>query len=216
MTTPCRSRMIRARWIAGFAALLFGTGSDTMLLAQKIPAIRPEADGQISVAVTFDATAANLTSANNFWLKGGTVDLNRSLCWGLGVTASFTGLHTGNSGGGVPLSFVAPMYGLSYNLRTQVSKHAVRLLTHGMIGEAYGFSGVYPQALSATSNAHGLAAKVGGGVDVGPLRNVGLWRNVSVRALEANWLHTQLPNGTTNVQNDFQLSTGVVYHFNLR
>jgi hypothetical protein len=50
-----------------------------------------------------------------------------------------------------------------------------------------------------------LAAKVGGGLDLK------LSHHVSVRLVEANWLRTQLPNSTTNVQNDVELGAGIVF-----
>jgi hypothetical protein len=40
-----------------------------------------------------------------------------------------------------------------------------------------------------------------------------LSRHLAVRALDAAWLHTQLPNATTNAQNNVRLGPGVVFRF---
>jgi hypothetical protein len=52
--------------------------------------------------------------------------------------------------------------------------------------------------------------QAGGGIDLG------LSRHIALRLIEANWLRTQLPNGTTNGQNNLVLGTGVVMRFGAR
>jgi peptidoglycan-associated lipoprotein len=47
--------------------------------------------------------------------------------------------------------------------------------------------------------------EVGGGI------NYLLTPRFSVRAIDADWLRTQLPNATTNVQNNLRLGAGIVY-----
>ena len=50
-----------------------------------------------------------------------------------------------------------------------------------------------------------LALQVGGGVDLG------LTRHFGIRVFQADWVRTQLPNGTTDVQNTLRLGAGVVF-----
>lgn len=57
------------------------------------------------------------------------------------------------------------------------------------------------------STGDSFALQVGGGI------NLPLWNHFAVRALDAEWLRTQLPNGTTDVQNNLRLGTGLVYRF---
>jgi hypothetical protein len=52
-----------------------------------------------------------------------------------------------------------------------------------------------------------LALCIGGGV------NVALRHRLALRAFEADWLRTQLPDGTTNVQNNLRLGAGLVFRF---
>ena len=76
-----------------------------------------------------------------------------------------------------------------------------------MAGEAFGFNGVFPATGGATDSEDVLALKIGGGI------NYALSPRIALRAFEANWLRTQLSNSTTNVQNAFQLSTGMMFRF---
>jgi hypothetical protein len=59
-----------------------------------------------------------------------------------------------------------------------------------------------PSGLLTDYNSFGL--EVGGGVDIG------LSRHFAVRAIQADWLRTQFPNSTTNIQNSFRLGAGIV------
>ena len=49
-------------------------------------------------------------------------------------------------------------------------------------------------------------------LDLGGM-NVPLSGHLAVRAFEADWLRTQLPNATTNVQNNLRLGAGLVFRF---
>jgi len=197
-----------ARRLRLFAALLLMLGAAHISAAQTVTGSAPPPSpnrGGLSLALTFDSAAANITTANNFWLAGGSAELNAGLVRGFGLTASITGLHTGNSGGGVPVNLVIETFGPSYSLHSRLGKHPATFFVHGLIGEANGFSGVYPKSAAPDSSANGFAAKVGGGFDLK------VSRHISVRIIQANWLRTQLPNSTTNVQNDLELGAGIVF-----
>lgn len=43
--------------------------------------------------------------------------------------------------------------------------------------------------------------------------NIPLEHRLSLRAMEANWVRTQLPNSTTDAQNNLRIGAGVVYRF---
>jgi hypothetical protein len=76
-----------------------------------------------------------------------------------------------------------------------------------LLGEANAFHSSLPSTQGVTDSANSLALQVGGGIDVG------LSRRFAFRALQAEWLRTQLQNGTTNVQNHLQLGSGLVLRF---
>jgi len=200
--------MATARGPVWFAALLLLLGASHSGAAQSVSGTFPapaERRVVLSLALTFDSAGANITTSNSFWLTGGSAELNASLVRGFGLTASITGLHTGNSGSGVPVNLIIETFGPSYSLQSRFGKIPATFFVHGLLGEANGFNGVYPKSTGPDTSANGLAAKVGGGLDLK------LSHHVSVRLVEANWLRTQLPNSTTNVQNDVELGAGIVF-----
>jgi hypothetical protein len=159
--------------------------------------------GEMSMAVTYDATYAGLTNVqNNFWMQGGGIDLAGTFWHGLGAVAQVQGMHTANTGQGVPLSMITATFGPRYTWR----RGRVDVFGQGLVGEADGFRSLFPTPHVAITSANGLAAQAGGGLD---LR---IARHVSVRALQVSWLRTQLPNSTTNVQNDLAVGAGIVWH----
>jgi peptidoglycan-associated lipoprotein len=159
----------------------------------------PQRDG-VSLALSYDALGSNITNTNRFWMQGGAAELTGSFFHGFGATASVLGLHTANSGGGVPVNLVVATFGPSYSYR----RRHLSVFAHGLVGEADGFAGVYPQAGGAISSASSLAVQAGGGVDVG------LSRHLAVRVVQADYVRTQLPNSLTNVQNSLRLGVGIV------
>jgi peptidoglycan-associated lipoprotein len=155
--------------------------------------------------VTYDAVGANLTTNNSFWLNGGGADLNATISHGFGVQASLMGLHTANSGGNVPVNLFVETFGPCYTVGSHFGTHAVAVSVHGLVGEANGFDGLYPTPRGADSGANGLAVQAGGNFDIG------VGHRLAVRVIEADWLRTQLPNSTTNVQNNLRLGAGIVF-----
>lgn len=170
----------------------------------------PLPQGRISVAVTYVADDAGLnTGSSKFWMQGGSVELSTQAYRGLGMVANVTGLHIANSGAGVPLNLVTTTFGPRYTWQRNAKKSSGRSLSlfgEGLVGEAHGFGNLFPSPSGATSDALSLAVQVGGGVDMG------LARHVSLRLVQANWLRTQMPNATTNVQNNLQFGVGIVFH----
>jgi hypothetical protein len=85
--------------------------------------------------------------------------------------------------------------------------HRCSFFGHALVGEANGFDSVFPGVGSATSSANSLALQVGGGLDLA------IKHRLLLRAFEADWLRTELPNADTNVQNNIRLAAGVVVRF---
>lgn len=69
------------------------------------------------------------------------------------------------------------------------------------------FNSVFPAPSVAIDSSNSLALKMGGGM------NIALSPHIALRAFQANWLRTQLPNASTNVQNNLNLGAGLVLRF---
>ena len=150
---------------------------------------------------------SNLVGSSGFWMQGGSVQVHGQFWRGLGVVADVSGLHTANAGNssGVGLDLVTATFGPRYTWSPARGRYAV--FGQVLAGEVNGFHSVFPGPSGANDSADGLAVYIGGGV------NLHLKHRFAVRAIEANWLRTQMPNATTNVQNNLRLGAGLIYKF---
>jgi hypothetical protein len=186
-----------------------------ILLAGICIVAAPGAWGQappsLDVAITYDAMRANIVPGDTFWMQGGSAQFHGQFWRGLGVVADIAGLHTANangagaSGPGEGLDLVTATFGPRYT--SPLAHRRFAFFGQALAGEANGFHGFFPTAPGVDSSAHGLALQVGGGI------NLPLSRHLAIRAFEADWLRTQLPNSTTGVQNNLRLGAGLVFKF---
>lgn len=172
---------------------------------QQAPAQRPTSS--LDVAVTYDPMQANVVhSGNHFWMQGGSVQIHGQFWHGLGVVADVAGLHTASMNStGVGLDLVTSTFGPRYTW--SLPQRRLSFFGQALLGEANGLNSIFPSATGTSSTGSSLALQVGGGVDV-PLAH-----HLRARILEADWLRTQLPNATTNVQNNLRLGAGLVFRF---
>jgi hypothetical protein len=159
------------------------------------------------VAVVYNPLIANVVSGNSFWMQGGSVQVHGQFWRGLGVVADFAGLHSASTNGSssVGLDMVTATFGPRYTWSPANRRYAV--FGQALIGEANGMNSVFPNPAGANDSANSLALYVGGGV------NLRLKDHLAMRAFEADWLRTQLPNATTNVQNNLRVGAGLIYRF---
>jgi opacity protein-like surface antigen len=176
-------------------------------LAVSAAAQQPvRATPRFEAAVTYDASGANLTTGNSFWMQGGSASIAAGLTHNFSAVADFSGLHSsGISGSQLPLSLVTIVFGPRYRYRTKT--HDLSLFGQALIGDAHGFDSTFPAAGAPTASASSVAFELGGGIDLG------LKHHIALRLIQANWLRTSLPNATTNVQNNLLLDAGLVFRF---
>lgn len=168
-------------------------------------AVRPELD----LAVTYSAQRDTTTSGGNFWMSGGSAELNATFYHGVGIKADVTGAHTGNiSSSGVGLTLITATFGPTYTWTPPwhaASQRQWRFFGESLLGVANGMDSIFPDPAGGSSDAESMALQVGGGADLM------LSRHFAVRLIQADWLRTQLPNGAANVQNNLQLGAGLVF-----
>jgi len=170
-------------------------------MAQSKTAAAPTSG--LEVAIVYDASRADGTS---FWQQGGSVQLEGRFWRGLGAVADIGGLHTGNMhGSGVGLDMVTATFGPRYSYPLRRRPYSI----YGQVlaGEANGFNSAFPGKNGVQTVANSLALLAGGGV------NLHLKNHLSARLVEVDWLRTQVPNGSDNVQNDLRLGAGLVWRF---
>jgi hypothetical protein len=160
--------------------------------------------GDLKVAVTYNGARSNITSGSSFWMQGGSVEVDGRFVRCLAAVAEISGMHGVKiNSAGAGLDLITATFGP----RCTWSRHSFTFYGQGLVGEAWGTNSVFPNSAGANTVANSLAVEAGGGL------NVALSPHLALRAFQANWLRTQLPNSTSNVQNNLRLGAGVVFRF---
>ncbi len=158
---------------------------------------------RFDVAFTYDTVLANVTTGNEFWMQGGSAQAEARLWRRLYGVADVAGLHASNvNGSGIGLDLITATFGPRY---TWSPHRRVVLFGQVLAGEVHGFNSIFPSSSGTNSTGNSFALQIGGGI------NLPLTYHFLVRAFDADWLRTQLPNATTNVQNNLRLGIGMVY-----
>jgi hypothetical protein len=117
--------------------------------------------------------------------------------------------HTGAAGNSsLGLSLITATFGPRYTLNLRSNspgKKSFHVFGQTLIGPAWGFDSYFPSSSGAVTQDTSFALQIGGGLDIG------VSRHIAIRAFQGDWLRTQFPNGTTNVQNSLRLGAGIVF-----
>jgi hypothetical protein len=193
--------MMRANYLGG--VILVGIIITTPLAAQVVPAAESRVF-HLNVSATYSLARFNELKGNSFWVQGGNIQVQAKLGDHLGVVADARGLHTSNiNSSGVGLDMITATAGPRYTFK----QGKVSLFGQILAGRAMAFNGLFPHSPAMVTSANSLALIGGGGAEMM------LSRRVALRAIEADWMYTHLPNGTSNVQSALVLSAGVAYWF---
>jgi hypothetical protein len=164
-----------------------------------------EARASADVAVAYNPTMANVVGGYGFSIQGASVQVHGQFFRGCGVVADVAGLHAttmlAHSTAGLDL--ITATFGPRYTW-SPAHRH-LALFGQVLAGEAYGMNSIFPLPGGVSSSANSFALEMGGGM------NLLLSRHIDVRAFEADWLRTELPNSTTNIQNNLRLGVGLVF-----
>jgi hypothetical protein len=164
----------------------------------------PRARGSMEVAVTYNPMLANTVGGYGLSMQGASVQVHGQFFRGWGVVADVSGMHANmlpHSMAGLDL--ITADFGPQYTWLPV--HHRLALFGQFLVGEAFGMNSIFPSTGGVSSSANGLALQVGGGM------NLPLSSHIGVRAFEADWVRTALPNSTTNVQNNLRLGVGIFF-----
>jgi outer membrane immunogenic protein len=168
--------------------------------AQKVPAKTTTSIADVSVM--YSVEHAKVVGVDSVWLQGGSGELAFPLHRKLGAALNVTGERSGDLGAGRgSLSKVAFVAGPRYS----VPLRNFRAYSEALFGGVHGFDATFPSISGANKSANAFAMQAGGGLDID-------WkRHIAIRAIEASYIRTDLPNGGSNAQNDFKLAAGIVF-----
>src|ERR1700722_15895797 len=202
----------RIRVIALFAATIAGSVA-AVAQNKATPPISPSTPGaSVAVTASFEHSQIAQVDGNTFWFKGGSVRAAASIYRSLQVAANLTIEHATNVQPGVNVGKTAFMagprytWGLSTLSRSTARGHRVQIFGEGLFGGVRAYDSVFPGSNGTNVRATAFSMQLGGGLDVA------LSSRFGVRALEADYVHTTLPNNAANSQNDFRIGFGVFYH----
>jgi len=206
--TPTRfalpSLIYRACVFASLAGLAFA-------LATPARAQHPQDFG-----LTFTQSRSNFvtipgSATQYFYLRGAAADYNFAIWNGIGISASAVGLTGENFGGHIDIHQISYLAGPRYtwNLGHILPYEWGRkggIFGQGQIGYTHATSGQYPSAGIQADSASGLTYTVGGGI------NLTVYHHFDLRLIEADFVHSQLPNGFNNSQSTVRLAIGINFH----
>ena len=178
-------------------------------LAQQTQSQAKPAQISTDLAVTFATERSDFVPGQCcFWFKGCGADAAVTFWKGFCIAASLTGDRDSDAAPGVNIAKIAFLAGPRYSWTSYVGdpyRPRLQVFGQGLFGGAHAFDGVYPTSTGTTPTASSFAIEAGGGI------NIFLTRNFGLRVIEADYVRTALPNGTSNVQDDLRLAFGITY-----
>ena len=182
--------------------LVFG-GTAQSLQAQKEADALQSSGGfssQADFAATYGVLRTNLVGGDDFYMKEGTVQVQKPVWRYLGAVGEFSRA----TGGVNNLHFDLLVFG--GGPRVTVSNRKIALFAQGLAGQAFDLDNSYLSSTSSDKHNGSLAIQAGGGVDWR------LSRFFSIRLAQVSWMRTQLSNGGSNTQDSVLLNSGIVFH----
>jgi outer membrane immunogenic protein len=173
--------------------------------AQQVETAPRYAPLEISFNYSYARSNAAPGQCGCFNMNGGSSEVAFHAFRALSVVADLTGERAASIGAsaGDGLSLVAFTVGPRFSHRFARGKFTP--FVQGLIGSAHGFDGLFPNSsgsLSGAATARAILA--GGGLDLT------INRHIAIRAFQADYLRTQLPNGQANEQNLLRVGAGIV------
>jgi hypothetical protein len=150
------------------------------------------------------------TSADNFYLRGATIDYGFDGWHGLGPVVSLNGLSVTNLRTQIDIHQATFLGGGRYtynfgHISPTVWNRRGGLFAEGLIGVTVATAGDYPSGNTIVSNTTGYSYAAGGGI------NYNIYHRFELR-LMSHYFVTDLPNGFTDQQRNIQVSVGVNWH----
>jgi len=168
------------------------------------------------ISLTFTQSRSNFVAATGsptqyFYLRGAAADYNYTLWNGIGISAAAVGLTGENFDKHTDIHQISFLGGPRYtwNLGHILPYEWGRkggIFGQGQVGYTFATSGQYPVAGVQANTATALTYAAGGGI------NLTVYHHFDLRLIEADFVHSQLPNGFNNSQSTVRLAIGINFH----
>jgi peptidoglycan-associated lipoprotein len=200
-----RTTSLAIALLAGIVAL----GGTIARAQDKTPSPSQSQGTSTDLAATYSTEQGQVTpsGAGSFWMQGASLDGAITFHRGFGFAANLTGLHTSHIAPGLGLNEIDAMAGPRYTFHfNSKSKHETRIFGEALLGGARGMTSVFPKSTGLSTHASSFAYQVGGGLDIS------ITKHIAIRAVEADYVRSYLPNNGGNTQGRIRLGFGVTYH----
>jgi len=168
------------------------------------------------IGLTFTQSRSNFVTAPGsgtkyFYMRGAAADYTYTFWHGLGAGATAIGLTAQNLGGHVDIHQVSILGGPRYTWNvghispTEWGRRG-SIFGEGKVGYTFATSGQYVANGVLSNSATALTYMGGGGI------NLTVYHHFDLRLIEADFIHTQLPNGFNNSQSTVRLAIGINFH----
>ncbi len=159
------------------------------------------------MAMTYTTEEAKVTpgTGGDFWLQGGSIDAGITFFRGFGLATNLTIDHASKIAPGLKLSETNFMAGPRYTYRVG-SKHESRVFIEALAGGVRAYDSLFPTSRGVTNKASAFSWQVGGGWDIA------ITKHFAIRAFEADYVRSYVPNNGSNTQDHLRLAVGVTYH----
>lgn len=170
--------------------------------AQTAPAKSP-ASLEVTMAWSADRTNGLVGGCGCFWMSGGKAEANVSFPHRVSIVAELAGQHSSNVGSThQDLNLVSYLFGPRYNWR---APGRLAPFAQFLVGGVHGFGSSFPTTNGSNLVPDAFAFASGGGL------NINISRHFALRAVQADYVQTQLPNDANDRQNHLRLSAGIIF-----
>jgi outer membrane protein OmpA-like peptidoglycan-associated protein len=181
-------------------------GTSATANSQSMPNVASAGYERFDVSLGYNYIRANAPpgGTERFGLNGGYASAAYRLIGGLWLDGEYARVHADTIsmlGQNLTLNTFAggPRYGFQMG--------RMRPYVQAMFGVARASDSYFPTGASYTTSASSFMMKAGGGIDFN------LNHRFAVRVVQAQYMRTTLPNGSSNEQKHLDITTGVVIHF---
>ena len=178
-------------------------------LCGQAPPSRTPGPARLEVTLAYNALRSNTIPGGSvsIWLQGGKAEFQAEFSNNLGLVGEIAGYHAHDiNSAHEDLSLVSYLVGPRLYWRV----HRFTPFAQGLIGGVHGFDAIFPGRDNSTTAPDAFAMGAGGGV------NIDLSRHLALRAFQADYFLTGLPNNSTNLQNSLRIGAGIVSRFSSR
>jgi peptidoglycan-associated lipoprotein len=157
------------------------------------------------LAVTYTTERSNVVpGGGQFWLQGGSIDGALTFVHGFGLALNTTGDFNSRIAPGVGLVDLSAMAGPRYTRRLGIgAKHETWVFGEALAGVVRAEGSAFPKTTGFDTRASSFTYQAGGGVDIA------ISKRLAIRAIEADYVVSQLPNNANNRQTHLRLAFGI-------